>query len=77
MSCQQKLGLILEYPVALSQGTPMQCGQQKSQDLSQDRRSATVLLFPKEALSPQLLPIQMKLFWLKANNDPIEKLTHM
>lgn len=63
MSSQEKLGLALEYPVAASQGTAVQHGWQKSRSLSQGR-SGIVHLFPREVLGPQLLPIQMKLFWL-------------
>lgn len=64
MNSQEKLGLTLVYPVAVSQGTAVQQGWQQSQGLSQGSRSGAMLLFPKEMLSPQLLPIQMKLFGL-------------
>lgn len=55
MSSQEKLGLTLEYPVAVSQGTSVQCGWQKSWGLSQGNVSGAMLLFPKEVLIPQLL----------------------
>ena len=57
VSSQDKVGLALEYPIAASQGTPVQRGWQTGQGLSQGNRTGTVLLFPKEVLSLQLLPI--------------------